>query len=199
VRGLSGREGSLSGTDGVFADLVILDLASTEMSGIGLCRRLRARTKAPIIVLAPKVAGLDELLDCAVSVDDYVTKPFRPQELAVRVQAVLQLRTCGRRENGRVLTFGDLRIDSRTRSAFRDGRRVKLTPKEFGLLYFLAAHAGQIYSREQLLYNVWEDSSWADPSTITIHIRRLRLKVEQDPEKPRHLKTLWGAGYTFEP
>jgi DNA-binding response OmpR family regulator len=198
VRVLSGRA-ALNGADGVSPDLVILDLVSTDLSGIGLCRRLRARTRAPIIVLAPKVPGLDELLDCATSVDDYITKPFRPQELAARVRSVLQRRACGSPESGRPLACGDLRIDPRARSAFRPGRRIKLTPKEFGVLYFLAAHAGQIYSREQLLYNVWEEGSWADPSTITIHIRRLRLKVEEDPEKPRHLKTVWGAGYKFEP
>ena len=189
----------LSAIDRFRPDLIILDLVLPGMKGIGLCRNIRARTLVPIILLAPRVQGLDELLDGEVSMDDYVRKPFRPRELTGRVKAVLHHFHSQARVNGEALHFGDLRISPATRSVEIGHQRVKLTPKEFDLLRFLAAHPGQIFSREQLLYNVWDYGFVGDQNTIAVHIRRIRSKTELNPGQPRHLKTVLGAGYKFEP
>jgi DNA-binding response OmpR family regulator len=189
---------ALTAIDRVRPDLIVLDLLPGT-NGIDLCRRMRARIGAPIFVLAQKAPGLDELLDCGVSVDDYLTKPLRPRELTARVGALLRRGPSQARGHCAALVVGDLRINAATRSIDNRPQPAKLTPKEFELLRFLAAHPGQIFSREQLLYNVWDSGSWADPSTITIHIRRLRQKIEPNAANPRYLKTVWGAGYTFEP
>lgn len=179
-------------------DLLVLDLMLPHIDGKEVCRRIRARSQVPIIMLTARSEEIDKLVGLEIGADDYVTKPFSPRELAARVKAVL--RRAGRQEsNGDALSFDDLRIDQRTRSVEDERGAISLTAREFDLLYYLASHPGQVFTRDQLMDAVWDYAFAGDPSTVTVHMRRLRAKVEIDPSRPRRLKTLWGVGYKFEP
>ncbi|MFQ5473965.1 MAG: winged helix-turn-helix domain-containing protein, partial [Dehalococcoidia bacterium] len=142
---------------------------------------------------------VDRLVGLEVGADDYVTKPFSPRELSARVKAVLRRSDRRTSVDGDALRFDDLRINGRTRTVERGGSPVELTAREFDLLFFLASHPAQVFSRDQLLDSVWDFQFPGDGSTVTVHIRRLRTKLESDPSRPRHLKTVWGVGYKFEP
>lgn len=183
-------------------DLVILDLTLPGIDGLEVCRRLRAASAVPILMLTARAEDADKLLGFDVGTDDYLTKPFNPRELVARVQAIMR-----RLEAMSVpamvfdgnLQFGGITIHPRTRQVERDGVPVDLTTKEFDLLHFLAAHPKQVFTREQLLQHVWNYDNYGEDSTVTVHIRRLREKVEPDPARPRHVRTVWGIGYKFEP
>jgi two-component system response regulator ResD len=179
-------------------DLVVLDLMLPELDGMEVCRRIRAHASTPIIMLTARGDELDKLVGLEIGADDYITKPFSPRELAARVKAVLR-RTTAAPTEGDVLRFDDLRISGRARTVEDGSRAISLTAREFDLLFFLARHPGQVFSRDQLLNNVWDFEFPGDDGTVTVHIRRLRSKVESDPSRPRHLKTVWGVGYKFEP
>jgi len=179
-------------------DLVVLDLMLPRMDGMEVCRRIRSRASTPIIMLTARGDELDKLVGLEIGADDYVTKPFSPRELAARVKAVLR-RTAAIPQDGDTLRFDQLRISGRTRTVEDERGPVSLTAREFDLLFFLARHAGQVFSREQLLDNVWDFEFPGDAGTVTVHMRRLRAKVEADASRPRHLKTVWGVGYKFEP
>jgi two-component system response regulator ResD len=184
--------------DGLAPDLVVLDLMLPGLDGMEICRRVRARGDTPIIMLSARGDEIDKLLGLGVGADDYVTKPFSPRELAARVHTVL--RRTGRSERStEVLRFGNLQIDRRRRTVESDRGPLVLTAREFDLLHHLASHAGQVFSREQLMDAVWDYTYAGDAETVTVHMRRLRTKVEVDPSRPRHLKTVWGVGYKFEP
>jgi two-component system response regulator VicR len=181
-------------------DLIVLDLMLPKLDGLEVCQRLRAEYGVPIIMLSAKGEESDKILGLGLGADDYVTKPFSPGELTARVKAVLRrasARTAQQRD-GDVLRFDGLRINPRARLVERDGEPVHLTAKEFDLVYFLAKNAGQVFTREQLLDNVWDFEWYGDASTVTVHIRRLREKVEPNPMRPRYVKTVWGVGYKFE-
>lgn len=180
-------------------DLIVLDVMLPGMDGLEVCRRVRARSPTPVIMLTARGEEIDKLLGLGLGADDYVTKPFSPRELAARVQAVL--RRTGRRAqvDGDALRFDELRINGRTRTVEDRRGPVKLTAREFDLLFYLAGHAGQVFTREQLMDAVWDYEFPGDAGTVTVHMRRLREKVEADPARPRHLKTVWGVGYKFEP
>jgi DNA-binding response OmpR family regulator len=141
---------------------------------------------------------VDKLVGLEIGADDYMTKPFSPRELTARVKAVLR-RASTAPMDGDALRFNSLRINGRTRTVEDDRGSITLTAREFDLLFFLARHAAQVFTREQLLDNVWDFEFPGDASTVTVHMRRLRSKVEADPSRPRHLKTVWGVGYKFEP
>ncbi len=183
-------------------DLVVLDLMLPGLDGIDVCRRLRAHSAVPIIMLTARGDEADKLIGFEVGADDYVTKPFSPRELVVRVRAILR-----RVEASQVpamvladsLHLGSLVIHTQLRSVLRDGLPLELTAKEFDLLHFMASHPNQVFSRQQLLDRVWDVGYFGDASTVTVHIRRLREKIELDPGRPRHIKTVWGVGYKFEP
>ncbi len=180
-------------------DLVVLDLMLPAVDGMEVCRRIRARAQTPIIMLTARSEEIDKLVGLELGADDYMTKPFSPRELAARVKAVLRRSARQPEQGGDTLRFGDLRIDARTRTV-EDGRGpVQLTAREFDLLFFLASNVGQVFSRAQLMDQVWDYEFAGDTSTVTVHMRRLRSKVEVDPSRPRHLKTVWGVGYKFEP
>lgn len=183
-------------------DLVVLDLMLPGVDGLEVCRRLRAQSAAPILMLTARGEESDKLVGFALGADDYVTKPFSPRELVVRVRAIMR-RVAATRVPAMVLDgalrFGALVIQPRLRTVRREGALLDLTAKEFDLLFFLASHPGQVFTRQQLLDNVWDYDYFGDASTVTVHIRRLREKVELDPARPRHLKTVWGVGYKFEP
>jgi DNA-binding response OmpR family regulator len=181
-------------------DLVVLDLMLPKVDGLEITRRLRAEGDTPIIMLTARRGETDRVLGLEMGADDYVVKPFSPRELVSRVKAVL--RRTGNSATMRdedVLTFTDLRIDPQTRLVEVNGQETALTAKEFDLLWVLARHPRQVFNRDQLLDLVWGLTEYIDPSTVTVHVRRLREKVELDPSKPRHVQTVWGVGYKFEP
>jgi DNA-binding response OmpR family regulator len=194
-----GRSGLKQALEGA-PDLVVLDLMLPGIDGLEVCRQLRGESSVPIIMLTAKGEDGDKILGLGLGADDYLTKPFSPGELIARVKAVLRRSQAAAvpAQAGDVLRFGPLRINPRGRAVERDGEAVHLTAKEFDLLYFLARNAGQVFSREQLLDNVWDFEWYGDQSTVTVHIRRLREKIEPNPMRPRFVKTVWGVGYKFE-
>jgi DNA-binding response OmpR family regulator len=181
-------------------DLVVLDLMLPGLDGLEVLRILRegdgART--PVILLTAKGEQDDKLVGLRNGADDYVVKPFSPKELVARVDAVLR-RVDPPHGDAEPLSFDGLEIDARGRRVRRDGEDVALSQREFDLLHFFAAHPGQVFSREQLMDRVWEPAFQGDAGTVTVHVRRLRAKVEPDPERPRFIQTVWGVGYRFQP
>jgi DNA-binding response OmpR family regulator len=180
------------------ADLVVLDLMLPGIDGLEVCRRLRASSDVPVIMLTALGSETDRVVGLERGADDYVTKPFSPRELVLRVESVL--RRAGERtqpEQGR-LADGDLVIDLARHEATLAGRVLALTAREFDLLKFLVANPATAYSREELLQQVW-GWSFGDQSTVTVHVRRLREKLERDPTMPARLVTVWGVGYRWEP
>jgi DNA-binding response OmpR family regulator len=179
------------------ADLVVLDLMLPRLDGVAVCSRIRSSRDVPVIMLTARSEELDKLVGLGVGADDYITKPFSPRELVARVQMVL--RRSGRSQQNRdVVRVGGLQIDARRRTVERDGRPVDLTAREFDLLVFLARNPGQVFTREQLLDNVWDFHFGGGEGTVTVHVRRLREKIEPDPVRPRYIKTVWGVGYKLE-
>lgn len=181
------------------ADLVILDLMLPRIDGLEVCRRIRAQRDVPIIMLTAKADEVDKLIGLGVGADDYVTKPFSPRELVARVQAVLRRVQGTPSHPGDIVQVGALRINPSLRTVERGGHPIDLTAREFDLLHFLSSHPGQVFTREQLLDHVWDFTFPGDTSTVTVHIRRLREKVEPDPVRPQYVKTVWGVGYKVEP
>jgi DNA-binding response OmpR family regulator len=178
------------------SQLVILDVMLPRLDGMTVCRRIRSTSDVPIIMLTARGDERDRLTGLDLGADDYVSKPFSPRELAARVRAVLR-RTS--QTPARRLIFQDLVIDGMARTVDIGEASAALTAREFDLLYHLARHPSQVFSREQLLAKLWGDEFEGDTSTVTVHIRRLREKIERDPSRPRHVRTVWGAGYRFEP
>jgi len=182
-------------------DLVILDLMLPEIDGLSLTRWLRDRSDVPIIMLTARREEIDRIAGLEMGADDYVVKPFSPQELVSRVRAVLRRmkREQTSAESERPLTFGDLVINALSRTVTLSEKDIPLTAKEFDMLYLLAQHPKQVYTREQLLDRIWGGAEYIDPGTVTVHIRRVREKIEADPSNPTRLVTVWGVGYKFEP
>ena len=180
-------------------DLVVLDIMLPGLDGIEVCRRLRGTGDTPVIMLTARGEEIDKLLGLGVGADDYVTKPFSPRELAARVGVVLRRVARAPSAESDALRFGDLRIDAPSRTVANQTGDVTLTAKEFDLLLHLATHPNQVFTREQLMTSIWDYEFPGETSTVTVHIRRLRSKIEADPSRPRHLKTVWGVGYKFEP
>jgi DNA-binding response OmpR family regulator len=178
--------------------LVVLDLMLPGMDGLALCRWIRGRSDLPIIMLTALGEESDRIVGLELGADDYVTKPFSPRELAVRVRAVLRRAAPDPGELER-LDLGELTLDSGTREARKRGDVLKLTAREFDLLWFLARHPRRVFSRSQLMDRVWGYTSAFDTGTVTVHMRRLRAKIEDDPAQPRYLETVWGVGYRFVP
>jgi DNA-binding response OmpR family regulator len=181
-------------------DLVVLDLMLPELDGFEVLRRLQADggERTPVILLTAKGEHDDKLAGLRRGADDYIVKPFSPSELVARVDAVLR-RVQPAGSEAEPLRFDGLEIDARARRVRRDGEEVALSAREFDLLGFLAAHPGQAFSRDQLMDRVWEAALYSDTSTVTVHVRRLRAKIEPDPEQPRFIQTVWGVGYRFQP
>jgi DNA-binding response OmpR family regulator len=184
-------------------DLVVLDLMLGEIDGLEVCRRLRRRLpQVPVVMLTALGEESDRVLGLEVGADDYVTKPFSPRELVLRVRSVLRRTAGGSSAAGpgraAVLRDGDLVADTARRIATVSGRPLALTVREFDLLEFLLRHPARAWTRAQLLEEVW---GWrfGDQSTVTVHVRRLREKIEADPAAPRRLVTVWGVGYRYEP
>jgi DNA-binding response OmpR family regulator len=167
-------------------DLVVLDLMLPVIDGLEVCRQLRRDSQVPIIMLTARGEEADRIVGLELGADDYMVKPFSPRELVARVKPVLRRASAGPNLNaGGLVRFGAISINPRTR-------------EEIDLLLHMASHPGQVFTREQLMDQVWDYTYAADYSTITVHIRRLREKVEADPMRPRYIKTVWGAGYKLE-
>lgn len=181
-----------------YPDLVVLDLMLPQIDGLEVCRQLRAQGSVPIIMLTAKGEETDKLIGLSLGADDYMTKPFSPKELVARVKAVLRRGPSLVGHEGETLRFQDLSISPKTRQVIARGQEVDLTAKEFDLLCFFAQHPLQVFSRGQLLNDVWDYSYAGDTSTVTVHIRRLREKIEADPARPRYILTVWGVGYKFD-
>jgi DNA-binding response OmpR family regulator len=182
-------------------DLVVLDLMLPGMSGLDVTRQLRAGGALPIIMLTARGEETDRVVGLELGADDYVTKPFSPRELVARVKAVLrraQPAPAPEPADAHVIAIGGLRLDAAARSVTLDGQPISLTVREFDLLLFLMRRPSQVFTREQLLDNVWGYTFASDMSTVTVHIRRLREKIERDPTNPTLLQTVWGVGYKLE-
>ena len=179
--------------------LVVLDLMLPDMDGLALCRWIRGwRSTLPVIMLTARGEEADRIVGLELGADDYVTKPFSPRELAARVRTVLR-RSAQEADGPEQIELGRLVLDASAREVRKDGRPLKLTAKEFALIWFLARHPGKVFSRDQLMSRVWGYAAAFDTGTVTVHIRRLREKIEDDPSHPRQLETVWGVGYRFAP
>jgi DNA-binding response OmpR family regulator len=178
--------------------LVVLDVMLPGTDGLSLCRWIRERSGLPVILLTARGEEADRIVGLELGADDYVTKPFSPRELAARVRSVL------RRSNGdsaprETISFGEIELDGVSHEARRKDEIVQLTAKEFELLWFLASHPRHVFSRDQLMARVWGYEAAVDTGTVTVHVRRLREKIEADPSRPLHLHTVWGVGYRLDP
>jgi DNA-binding response OmpR family regulator len=180
-------------------DLIVLDVMLPGLSGIDVLRELDERL--PVILLTARTDEQDRILGLELGADDYVVKPFSPRELVARVRSVLRRSRCtAAAPNHPVLQCGDLKIDVASRECWVADHPVTLTAKEFELLAFLARHPNIAFTRGQLLEQVWDSSAdYQDPATVTVHVRRVRNKIDEDPEDPRWIRTVWGVGYRFEP
>ncbi len=180
---------------------VVLDLMIPGSDGMEICRQIRGRSSVPIVILSAKTAETDKVLGLGLGADDYVTKPFSPGELVARLKAQIRrsYRLSGEAAGPReTLRFPGLEIDCASRTVRRSGSDVELSAREFDLLCFLARHPRQVFSREQLFDRVWGEDRFGDISTVTVHVSRLRDKLEEDPSRPLFIRTVWGAGYRFD-
>jgi len=180
-------------------DLVVLDIMLPGLDGLEVCRRLRRAAQVPIVLLTALGSESDRVTGLSLGADDYVTKPFSPRELTLRVRAVLRRATgpVGPRQSGE-LQDDDVVLDLGARIAMRAGQPLLLTTREFDLLAFFMGNPGLVFGRQELLARVWE-WDFGDESTVTVHVRRLRAKVEDDPAEPRRIMTVWGTGYRYQP
>jgi DNA-binding response OmpR family regulator len=193
-------QAALDAVESTRPELVVLDLMLPRVDGLEVLRRIRSRNGVAVIMLTARGEETDRVVGLELGADDYVAKPFSPREVVARVRAVLRrTRDTPVAGSQEILRFGALEIDSRTREARVDGSPVELTPREFDLLHYMASSPRTVFNRLHLLDELWDASFAGDPSTVTVHVRRLREKVESDPANPRHLITVWGAGYRFEP
>lgn len=200
VTDVASVEAARAHLDGLEPDLVILDVMLPAESGLDLLADLRRGGDTPVILLTSRSEETDKILGLELGADDYVTKPFSPRELVARVRSVLRRSGGAQTLESTSLEYDRITLDHATREVTVDGDSVDLTAKEFDLLFYLASHPRQVFSRNQLLEQVWDSSSeWQDPATVTVHIRRIRTKIEADPKEPKWLTTVWGVGYRFEP
>ncbi|MDY6827215.1 MAG: response regulator transcription factor [Bacillota bacterium] len=176
-------------------DIVVLDLMLPGLDGFEVCRRIRKKLDVPIIMLTARSEDIDKVLGLELGADDYLTKPFNSRELVARIKAILR-RSAVRNESAKkLIQIGDLQVDLLQHRVRLSDQEISLTSKEFALLSFLAANAGNVYSREQLLEQVWGYDYYGDVRTVDVHIRHLREKLERDPGNPDYILTVWGTGY----
>jgi len=176
--------------------LVLLDvMLPGQTDGLDLCRWIRSSSELPVILLTARVDEADRIVGLELGADDYVTKPFSPRELAVRVRTVLRRSRAAAEPPADRLSVGPLELDAARHEVRRDGEPLGLTAKEFDLLWFLASNPNHVFSRDQLMHRVWGYSAALDTGTVTVHVHRLREKLEADPQHPELLETVWGVGY----
>jgi len=182
-------------------DLVVLDLMMPNMDGLEACRRIRAFSKVPIIMLTAKSEDTDKIIGFEYGADDYLTKPFNIMELKIRIRAILRRAGADgkKAEQDQRIVHDRIEIDTRVRNTYVDGKHVDLTAKEYDLLHIFMGNPNRVYSRENLLNTVWGYEYPGDIRTVDVHIRRLREKLERNPAQPEHIMTKWGVGYYFKP
>ncbi len=195
-----GKEGLKKGLEEKF-DLVILDLMLPGLSGFDICKQLREKKDIPIIMVSAKKEDIDKIRGLGLGADDYMTKPFSPSELVARVKAHLkryeQLIGSARVAN-EIVETGGIKIDKSARRVFIDGEEKNFTTKEFDLLTFLAESPNRVFSKEELFREIWEMESVGDIATVTVHIKKIREKIEKDTSNPHYIETIWGVGYRFK-
>ncbi|MDF2629681.1 MAG: two-component response regulator [Symbiobacteriaceae bacterium] len=182
-------------------DLIILDIMLPKLDGFEVCAKIRALDNVPILILSARGEEMDKVVGFNVGADDYLTKPFRLSELVLRVRAILRRAGAAAPSlvtDGAPIRFRDMEINRAARSVSVRHKHVELTPKEFDLLWLLASHPGNVFSREAILQRVWHSDYTGDEAALTVCVRRLREKIEQDPGNPEYVKTIWGIGYKFE-
>lgn len=180
--------------------LVILDIMLPKMDGMELCRLIRSESSIPILMLSSKKSDVDKILSLGLGADDYVTKPFSPRELVARVKAQVRRYTrlsSPNRSHNRI-QYDSLEIDVKGYNVYVNGDKVDLAAKEFEVLSYLALHPNQVFTREQIFNHVWGYDEYGDINTVTVHVRRIREKIEENSSKPVYIKTVWGVGYKFE-
>ena len=196
VEAVDGEE-AVAKLDECAPDLVLLDLMLPKKHGLEVLRHARSTSDVPVILLTALGDEKDRVAGLELGADDYVVKPFSPREVAARVKSVL--RRASGPANPVILSFGEVTVDLDRRRIERAEAEVELTRLEFDLLAFLVSHPNRVVSRDELLQNVWDSSAeWQDPATVTVHVRRLRQKLEHDPSQPEHILTVYGVGYRFE-
>lgn len=195
-----GCEGAALALDKEF-DLIILDLMLPGMDGFDICKLIREKKNTPIIMVSAKKDDIDKIRGLGLGADDYMTKPFSPSELVARVKAHLsrykRLITSGAMEN-EVIEIRNLKIDKTARRVYLNGEEKIFTTKEFDLLTFLAQHPNHVFSKEELFKEIWEMESVGDIATVTVHIKKIREKIEKSTAKPQYIETIWGVGYRFK-
>lgn len=182
-------------------DLMILDLMLPEIDGFEICRQVRAEKNMPIIMVSAKKDDIDKIRGLGLGADDYMTKPFSPSELVARVKAHLARyeRLVGSAvEENKIIEIRGLRIDTTARRVWVNGEEKSFTTKEFDLLTFLASHPNHVYTKDELFSEIWDMESIGDIATVTVHIKKIREKVEFDTSKPQYIETIWGVGYRFK-
>ena len=197
---LAGRRDTLKALEDGRPDLILLDVMLPETDGFELCRQIRrsaALARTPVVFLTARSDEIDRVLGLEIGGDDYITKPFSPRELVARVKA--HLRREQRDDEEAPVTAGPFRLDRKAHRVYLGGRELELTSTEFKLLEFFMQHPGRAFSRDQLLEEVWGHQRYVTPRTVDVHVRRLRESIEQEPDNPRHLATVRGFGYRFEP
>jgi DNA-binding response OmpR family regulator len=199
VQAVSDGDAALKLLGSHLPDLVVLDVMLPGSDGFSILRWIRDRSDVPVIFITARREEVDRIAGLELGADDYVVKPFSPQELVSRVRAVLRRIHREEPKAEKALAHGDLSIDPQTRLVILAGQEISLTSREFDLLWLLAQNPRQVFTREQLLDRVWGVSEYIDSSTVTVHLRRLREKIEKDASQPVRLVTVWGVGYKFEP
>lgn len=197
---LNGTDGLQHARDGVY-DLIILDLQLPGIDGFGLCKQIREISDVPILIVSAKQEEVDKIRGFGLGADDFVTKPFSPSELVARAKAHLaryeRLVGGNKKESKEELRIRELTIDKVSRRVFVHGKEVIFTAREFDLLVFFALHPNRVFSKEELFERLWGLEPTGDIATVTVHVRRLREKIESDPSNPQFIETVWGAGYRF--
>ena len=197
----NGAKGMELALTGEFA-LILLDLMLPGKDGMEICKNIREKIDAPIIMVTARIDDIDKIRGLGLGADDYITKPFSPAEMVARVKSHISryerlTKNSGRQKRPEELEFGGLRINHATHQVFVDDSEIILTRKEFELLYFLASNSEIVFSKEQLYDRLWGENMYGDLKTVTVHVKRLREKIERNPCEPARIQTVWGAGYKF--
>ncbi len=177
-------------------DIILLDVMLPELSGFDVCQAIREFSNVPVIMLTAKGDDMDKILGLEYGADDYITKPFNILEVKARIKAII--RRSASVESMSEMVFGDLKINKEYRRVFVRDKEISLTSREFEVLELLAAHSGKVFSRDELLTDIWGDEYPGDVRTVDVHVRRLREKLESNPSEPRYVRTKWGSGYYFQ-
>ncbi|MCT4564344.1 MAG: response regulator transcription factor [Maledivibacter sp.] len=181
--------------------LIILDVMLPKIDGMEICRIVRSESLIPIVMLSARKSDVDKILGLGFGADDYISKPFSPRELVARVKAHLRrykMLSSKINDNDHMLRYGDLEIDKKGYNVYVGGTKVDLAAKEFEVLLHLAVHPHQVFTRDQIFEKIWGYNEFGDISTITVHIRKIREKIENNPSSPKYIKTVWGVGYKFD-